>query len=162
MKQAFGPQRLASFDLAATNSESTQEGATLGADKGYDAEAFVEGLKEREIAPHVAINRTVSKTGKVRKTAVPPEVAASHGYAVGQRLRKRIEESFGWSKAVGGPAQVKVRGLYRSAPFSSSPWPPTTSSACPSSWLRGEKCAQQHEKRKKEAPRSGQNLEDRP
>ena len=86
-------------------------GATLGADKSNDAEAFVEGLKEREIAPHVAINGTVSKTGKVRKTAVPPEVAASLGYAISQRLRKRIEESFGWSKTVGGLAQVKVRGL---------------------------------------------------
>ena len=92
-------------------SERSPEGATLGADKNYDAEAFVEGLKAREIAPHVAINGTVSKTGKARKTAVPPEVAASLGYAISQRLRKRIEESFGWSKTVGGLAQVKVRGL---------------------------------------------------
>src|SRR5271165_3512616 len=92
-------------------SERLPKGATLGADKGYDAEAFVEGLKEREIAPHVAINGTVSKTGKARKTAVPPEVAASLGYAISQRLRKRIEESFGWSKAVGGLTQVKLRGL---------------------------------------------------
>ena len=53
------------------------KGATLGADKGYDVEAFIEGLKGRGIAPHVAINGTVSKTGKARKTAVPPEVAAS-------------------------------------------------------------------------------------
>ena len=58
-------------------SERLPKGATLGADKGYDAEAFVEGLKAREIAPHVAINGTVSKHGKARKTAVPPEVAAS-------------------------------------------------------------------------------------
>ncbi len=59
----------------------------------------------------MAINGTVSKTGKVRNTAVPSEVAASLGYAVSQRLRKRIEESFGWSKTVGGLAQVNVRGL---------------------------------------------------
>jgi transposase len=98
-------------EAAARMSERLPKGATLGADKSYDAEAFVEGLKEREIAPHVAINGTVSKTGKVRKTAVPPEVAASLGYAISQRLRKRIEESFGWSKAVGGLTQVKVRGL---------------------------------------------------
>ena len=98
-------------EAAARMSERLPKGATLGADKSYDAEAFVEGLKEREIAPHVAINGTVSKTGKARKTAVPPEVAASLGYAISQRLRKRIEESFGWSKAVGGLTQVKVRGL---------------------------------------------------
>jgi transposase len=98
-------------EAAALMSERLPEGATLGADKGYDAEAFVEGLKARRIAPHVAINGTVSKTGKARKTAVPPEVAASLGYAISQRLRKRIEESFGWGKTVGGLTQLKVRGL---------------------------------------------------
>ena len=98
-------------EAAARLSERLPEGATLGADKNYDAEAFVEGLKARGIEPHVAINGTVSKNGKVRKTAVPSEVAASLRYAISQRLRKRIEESFGWSKTVGGLAQVKVRGL---------------------------------------------------
>ena len=81
----------------------------------------------------------VSKHGKTRKTAVPPKVAESPGYAVSQRLRKRIEESFGWMKTVGGLTQLRVRGLAKSAPLSSSPWPPTTSSACPSSWPRGAK-----------------------
>ena len=98
-------------EAAARMSERLPKGATLGADKGYDAEVFVEGLKARGIAPHVAINGTVSKHGKRRKTAVPPEVAASLGYAISQRVRKRIEESFGWSKTVGGLTQVKVRGL---------------------------------------------------
>jgi transposase len=98
-------------EAAARLSERLPEGATIGADKNYDAEAFVEGLKARGIEPHVAINGTVSKNGVARKTSVPPEVAASLGYAISQRLRKRIEESFGWSKTVGGLAQVKVRGL---------------------------------------------------
>jgi hypothetical protein len=53
----------------------------------------------------------VSKTGKARKTAAPPEVAASPGYAISQRPRTRIEDSFGWMKTVGGLTQVKVRGL---------------------------------------------------
>ena len=98
-------------EAAAVLSERLPEGATLGADKNYDAAAFVEGLKARGIEPHVAVNGTVSKLGKVRKTAVPSQVAASLGYAISQRLRKRIEECFGWSKTVGGLAQVKVRGL---------------------------------------------------
>jgi transposase len=98
-------------EAAAAFSQRLPKGATLGADKGYDAEAFVEGLKARGIARHVTINGTVSKHGKTRKTAVPPEVAASLGYAVSQRLRKRIEEGFGWAKTVGGPTQVRVRGL---------------------------------------------------
>jgi hypothetical protein len=102
-----------------------------------DAEAFVEGLKARGIAPHVAVNGTVSKHGKVRKSAVPPEVAASLGYAISLRLRKRIEEGFGWTKTVGGLAQVKVRGLakvraafvFAMAAYNIVP--------CPSSWPRG-------------------------
>ncbi|NTF35091.1 IS5 family transposase [Rhizobium skierniewicense] len=98
-------------DAASILSENLGEGATLGADKGYDAETFVEGLKARRIVPHVAINGTVSKTGKVRKTAVPPEVAQSAGYAVSLRCRKRIEEIFGWVKMTAGLAQLKVRGL---------------------------------------------------
>jgi transposase len=69
-------------EAAARLSERLPEGATLGADKNYDAEAFVESLKARRIEPHVAINGTVSKTGKVRKTAVPPELAASLRYGV--------------------------------------------------------------------------------
>jgi transposase len=98
-------------EAAAALSERLPEGATLGADKNYDAEAFVEGLKARRIEPHVAINGTVSKNGTARKTAVPSEIAASLRYAISQRLRKRIEECFGWSKTVGGIAQVKLRGL---------------------------------------------------
>src|SRR6516225_8963709 len=98
-------------EAAIALSERLPEGATLGADKNYDAEVFVEGLKARGIEPHVAINGTVSKNGKVRKTAVPSRVAASLRYAISQRRRKRIEECFGWGKTVGGLAQLKVRGL---------------------------------------------------
>ena len=100
-------------DAAAALTKNLPEGATLGADKGYDAEAFVEALKDRKIVPHIAINGTVSKLGKVRKTAVPPAVAASTGYETSMRRRKRIEEIFGWGKTVGGLAQLKVRGLER-------------------------------------------------
>ena len=107
--QRLGPRQAS--QAAATFSERLPEGATLGADKTYDVEAFVEGLKARGIEPHVAINGTVSKNGVVRKTAVPSEVASSLGYAISQRLRKRIEEGFGWGKTVAGLAQVKVRGL---------------------------------------------------
>ena len=48
-------------EAAARLSERLPKGATLGADKNYDAEAFVEGLKARGIEPHVAINGTVEQ-----------------------------------------------------------------------------------------------------
>ncbi len=47
-------------EAAARMSQRLPFGATLDADKGYDAEAF-EGLKARGIEPHIAINGTVSK-----------------------------------------------------------------------------------------------------
>ena len=98
-------------EAAAAFSQRLPFGATLGADKGYDAEVFVEDLKARGIEPHIAINGTVSKHGKARKTADPGEVATSLRYAISERLRKRIEACFGWGKTVGGLAQLKVRGL---------------------------------------------------
>jgi transposase len=98
-------------DAAARFAESLPEGATLGADKNYDAEAFVEDLKARKIEPHIAVNGSVSKLGTVRKTSVPAETAASAGYAISQCIRKRIEEIFGWGKTIGGLGQVKMRGL---------------------------------------------------
>jgi len=47
---------------------------TLGADKAYDVEAFVQALKRRSVMPHIAVDGHLSKTGKPRKTAVavPP------------------------------------------------------------------------------------------
>ena len=109
--QATHATGTAEREAALKMAKALPEGATLGADKGYDAETFVEDLKTHKIVPHVAINGTVSKTGKVRKTAVPDEVSASDGYATSLRCRKRIEEIFGWGKTTGGLHQLRVRGI---------------------------------------------------
>ena len=99
-------------EAAAAFSQRLPKGATLGADKGYDAEAFVEGFKARGIEPHIAINGTVSKHGKARKTAVPSEVAASVRYAPSASgCASASRKASGWTKTVGGLTQVKVRGL---------------------------------------------------
>jgi len=97
-------------EAASELSEGLAEGATLGADKGYDAEAFADGLKDPKIVPHVAINGMARNSGKVRKRAVPLQVAQSPGYAISLRCRKRIKEIFGWVKATASLAQLKVRG----------------------------------------------------
>lgn len=108
--QATGKaEREAALELC----KDLKPGATLGADKGYDAEGFVEALKDKKIVPHIAIQGHASKRGKPRKTAVPQAVAASDSYAISQRKRKRIEEIFGWMKTTAGLHQLKVRGLQR-------------------------------------------------
>jgi len=83
---------------------------TLGADKAYDVTAFVGDLRARKVTPHIAINGSVSKTGKVRKTAIDGRTKRHSGYTISQVCRKRIEEVFGWIKAQAGFAKVKVRG----------------------------------------------------
>ena len=78
---------------------------TLGADKGYDAQDFVQACVDMKVTPHVAQN----KSG--RHSAVPEAIAQSVGYAISQQKRKLIEQAFGWAKTVGGMRQVMVRGL---------------------------------------------------
>lgn len=86
---------------------------TLAADKLFDVENFVTALRARKVTPHVAINGHVSKTGHVRKTSVDGRTTCHPGYAISLKVRKRIEEIFGWAKTIGGTAKVKVRGLAR-------------------------------------------------
>lgn len=83
---------------------------TLGADKAYDVTDFVGDLRARKVTPHIAVNGAISKTGKRRKTAIDRRTTRHSGYAVSQRIRKRVEEVFGWIKAQAGYEQVKVRG----------------------------------------------------
>jgi transposase len=81
-------------------------GDTLGADKGYDVKELVGELEARGITPHIARNITAQ-----RGSAVSDEVAAEPGYEISQRVRKRIEQVFGWGKTVGPLRKTKLRGL---------------------------------------------------
>lgn len=78
---------------------------TLGADKGYDAEDFVNELRSLNVTPHVA--------AKAKGSAIDARTTRHAGYAVSQRIRKRIEEVFGWSKTVGPIAKTMLRGVGR-------------------------------------------------
>ena len=78
---------------------------TLGADKGYDAEDFVNELRSMNVTPHVA--------AKSKGSAIDGRTTRRAGYAISQRIRKRIEEPFGWSKTVGLAAKTMLRGLER-------------------------------------------------
>jgi transposase len=92
---------------------------TLGADKGFDAEDFVLKLKDQEVTPHIAINARTYSTGTLRKTAVDGRTTRHKGYEISQRCRKRIEESFGWAKTIGGAAKLKLKlkGLAKAKGF---------------------------------------------
>ena len=76
---------------------------TLGADKAYDVAGFVADLRQYNATPHVAQNTTNRRSAIDRRTTRHP------GYAVSGRVRKRIEEVFGWSKAIAGLARPRPR-----------------------------------------------------
>ena len=81
--------------------------ATVGADKGYHRKDFVSGCRARGLAPHVACKEGVKVSGLDGRTT------RQAGYEVSQRLRKRVEEIFGWMKTVGGLRRSRYRGRER-------------------------------------------------
>lgn len=80
---------------------------TLGADKGYDTEDFVNELRSMKVTPHVAQNISG------RRSAIDGRTTRHGGYVASQRIRKRIEEAFGWIKTVAGQGKTKFRGRDR-------------------------------------------------
>jgi transposase len=92
---------------------------TLGADRGHDTRDFVAALHERGVAPHIARDTRPTKTGRHRTSAVPAALTRTAGHVSGQRVRKRIGESFAWVKEVARLRPTRHRGLTRvSAAFS--------------------------------------------
>jgi IS5 family transposase len=75
--------------------------ATIGADKLYDTRGFVNTTRNLCVTPHVA---------QKQASAIDCRTTRHAGYAISQRLRKRIEEIFGWMKTVGGLRKVRHRG----------------------------------------------------
>ena len=78
---------------------------TLGGDKGYDTADFVRELRSLKITPHVAQNDTN------RKSAIDGRTTSHPNYAISLRIRKRIEEGFGWMKTVGRIRKTMYRGI---------------------------------------------------
>lgn len=82
---------------------------TLRSDRAYSASDFVHKLRWINVRPHVAhhLTRCRSRSTTDGRTTRHP------GYAASQRIRKRIEEGFGWMKAVAGLDRLKLRGVDR-------------------------------------------------
>lgn len=79
---------------------------TVGADKAYDTQDFVNEARAMNVTPHVA-----QYTG--RRSAIDRRVTRHAGYAISRMVRKRIEEVFGWGKEVGCMRRTRFRGLPR-------------------------------------------------
>jgi transposase len=80
---------------------------TLAGDKAYHQKKFVVGCRDRQVAPHAACKDRVEIAGLDKRTT------ERTGYRTSQRIRKRVEEIFGWMKTVGGMRRSRYRGVER-------------------------------------------------
>ncbi|ARN82422.1 IS5 family transposase [Methylocystis bryophila] len=80
---------------------------TLEADKAYDAEDFINELRSMKVTPHVAQN------SNGRASAIDGRTTQHAGYAISPRIRKKIEEGFGWTKTIGGQEKTRFKGRER-------------------------------------------------
>jgi transposase len=80
---------------------------TVGADKGYHNAELVSFCRDHGIAPHVAPVKGRAVKGLDGRTT------RTLGYQTSQKLRKRIEEIFGWCKEIGGLRRTRKRGVAR-------------------------------------------------
>lgn len=99
-------ERIAALHMIEPRADRCQA-ITLGADKAYDAEDFVNELRAMKVTPHVAQNTSG------RSSAIDGRTTRHGGYAISQRIRKRIEEAFGWIKMIAGQEKTKLRGRER-------------------------------------------------
>jgi transposase len=80
---------------------------TVGADKGYDTKDFVAQTRAIDVTPHVAQNTSG------RRSAIDGRTTRHAGYDISQRIRKRVEEVFGWMKTIGLMRKTRHKGVDR-------------------------------------------------
>jgi len=97
-------ERLAALHLMEPHADRPQK-VTLAGGKGFDTQDFVAELREINVTPHVAQNTNG------RRSAIDGRTTRHPGYAISLRIRKRIEEAFGWAKTVAGLRKARHRGL---------------------------------------------------
>lgn len=78
-------------------------GRTVGGDRGYDVKRFVEGCRELNVTPHVAMRSANS--------AIDERTSSKPGYPVSIIKRKRVEEPSRWMKNAGTIRKLLHRGI---------------------------------------------------
>ena len=86
---------------------ASQRRRTVAGDKGYDTKDFVAEVRERGFTPHIAPNTTR------QQSTIDGRTTRHEGHAVSQRIRKRIEEPFGWIKTIAGGRKLRYIGRAR-------------------------------------------------
>lgn len=83
----------------------TKRRHTIAGDKNYDTKGFVADVRGLGFTPHVAQNVSGN-----RRSAIDGRTTRHTGHTVSQRIRKRVEEPFGWMKTIGGGHKLRHIG----------------------------------------------------
>ena len=87
---------------------ATARRRTVAADKAYDTRGFIAETRGLGFTPHVAQN----SSGR-RSSAIDGRTSRHAGHQISMRIRKRIEEPFGWIKTIGGGRKLRYIGRDR-------------------------------------------------
>jgi hypothetical protein len=88
---------------------------TLGTDAGYKDGKFLDAVERFGIVPHTPVGDgpIVGDDDPAQARRRARRRACTEGYATSQRIRKRIEEIFGWCKTIGGLARARFIGRWK-------------------------------------------------
>jgi transposase len=78
---------------------------TVGEDKGYDQKSHVLALRQMKVTPHIAVKKSHGSG------LLDGRTYCKAGYTVSQKKRRRVEETFGWGKVIGGLNKLRHVGL---------------------------------------------------
>jgi transposase len=99
-------ERATAVEMLSRLPKSTRR-RTVAGDKGYDTGGFITEVRGLGFTPHVAQNTTRQRSAIDARTTRHP------GHAISMRIRKRIEEPFGWIKTIGGGRKLRYIGRQR-------------------------------------------------
>ena len=99
-------ERDAAVEMLARQPRSVRR-RTVAADKAYDVAAFVADVRDLGFTPHIAPNTTRQRSN------IDGRTTRHAGHDISQRIRKRIEEPFGWMKTIAGGRKLRYIGRQR-------------------------------------------------
>jgi transposase len=96
-------EREAALEMLDTAVPGTRR-ITLAADKAYDTREFIAECRDRRVTPHIA---------RQQHSTIDGRTVRHSGYVLSQKVRKRVEEIWGWMKTIGGFRKTRFRGRPR-------------------------------------------------
>lgn len=96
--------------------------STVGADAGYDSGPFLIELEARKVTPHIAMREPSpadpatarnDRKAKIEARIRMQQRQHTHDYTISQRIRKRVEECFGWQKTIAGLHRSRWVGQWK-------------------------------------------------